>query len=270
LTDRGAAGGAWRQPGRTLVVAHRGATADAPENTLAAFRLAAEQGADAIEFDVRATSDGHLVIIHDPSLDRTTDRAGQIGALTLEEVRRADAGGRRGQPFVGERVPTLAEVLTVAHGQMLVDIELKVAGVEAQVIAELARAGMIDDALVTSFLEDVLVRVQAADPRPTVGLLQQWLDLERVAALGVEVYLPHVRALSPDVVQFCRGRGVGIIPWTARSEDDARAALALGVDGLIADDPLMVQRLIERHENHVHLRPRSGPDVMDKGGQDGA
>jgi glycerophosphoryl diester phosphodiesterase len=105
----------------------------------------------------------------------------------------------------------------------------------------------MDAALVTSFLEDALVRVQAADPRPSVGLLQQWLDLERAAALGVEVYLPHIKALSPDVVQFCRGRGVGIIPWTVRSEDDARAALALGVDGLIADDPLMVRRLIERH-----------------------
>ena len=239
-------GGAWRQPGRTLVVAHRGATAYAPENTLAAFRLAAEQGADAIEFDVRATSDGHLVIIHDPSLDRTTDRAGQISALTLEEVRRADASGRR-MPFAGERVPTLGEVLAVARGRLLVDIELKVTSVESQVIEELARAGMLDAALAPSFLEDALVRVQAADPRPSVGLLQQWLDVDRAAALGVEVYLPHIGALSPDVGQFCRGRGVGIIPWTARSEDDARAALALGVDGLIADDPLMARRVIERH-----------------------
>jgi glycerophosphoryl diester phosphodiesterase len=245
LTDGASSGGGWRRPVRTLVVAHRGASAYAPENTLAAFRLAAEHGADAIEFDVRATSDGHPVIIHDASLERTTDRAGEISALTLEEVRRADAGARRGQPFDGEPVPTLDEVLAMARGRLLVDIELKVAGVETMVLEALARAEMMDDALVTSFLEDALIRVQAAHPRPSVGLLQQWPDLERAAALGVEMYLPHVRALSAETVQFCRTHGLGVIPWTARSEEDARTALALGVDGLIADDPVMVRRVLE-------------------------
>jgi glycerophosphoryl diester phosphodiesterase len=226
-------------------VAHRGSSAYAPENTLAAFRLAAEHGADAIEFDVRATSDGHPVIIHDASLERTTDRTGEISTLTLEEVRRADAGARRGEPFVGERVPTLGEVLAVARGTLLVDIELKVAGVESQVLEELARAEMMAASLVTSFLEDALITVQAAHPRPAVGLLQQWLEPERAAALGVEAYLPHVRALSADTVQFCRAHRLSVIPWTARSEEDTRTALALGVDGLIADDPIMVRRMIE-------------------------
>jgi glycerophosphoryl diester phosphodiesterase len=238
-------GGAWRRPDRTLVIGHRGANTHAPENTLAAFRLAAEQGADAIEFDVRATADGHLVVIHDPSLERTTDRQGQIDRLTLEEVRRADAGGRRGQAFAGERVPLLEEVLAVARGTLLVDIELKVTGIEAEVIDQLVRTGMLDQALVTSFLEDALERVQAADRKPAVGLLQQWAEPERATALGVDVYLPHVRALSADVVQSCRARGLAIIPWTVRSEDDARAVLALGVDGLIADDPLMARRMLE-------------------------
>src|SRR3989337_2901933 len=85
---------AWLREGPPLVIAHRGANAYAPENTLAAFRLAGDQGADAIEFDVRATADGHLVVIHDASLARTTDGEGEIGALTLAEVRRADAAGR--------------------------------------------------------------------------------------------------------------------------------------------------------------------------------
>lgn len=238
-------GNAWMHPGRVLIVGHRGAAAHAPENTLAAFRLAAEQGADAIEFDVRATADGHVVVMHDASLGRTTDSDGQISALTLDEVRRADAGVRRGEAFRGERVPTLEEVLLLARGRMLVDIELKVTGVESQVADHLARAEMTPSALVTSFLEEALERMRAADRTVTLGLLQQWPDLARAAALGVDIYLPHIRALSRAVVESCRAHGLGIIPWTARSEDEARAALELGLDGLIADDPLMVRMVLD-------------------------
>src|SRR3989337_1808807 len=115
---------AWLREGPPLVIAHRGANAYAPENTLAGFRLAGDQGADAIEFDVRATADGHLVVIHDPSLARTTDGEG--------------------------------EVRDVARGRLLVDIELKVTAIESQVVEMLARAGMTARALITSFLEDAL------------------------------------------------------------------------------------------------------------------
>ena len=78
-----------------------------------------------------------------------------------------------------------------------------------------------------------------------VGLLQQWPDTSRVTDLGTDVYLPHVRALSAEMVQFCRTRGVRVIPWTVRSEEDARVALRHGADGLIADDPLLARRMIE-------------------------
>ena len=236
---------AWLREGPPLVVAHRGANAYAPENTLAAFRLAGDQGADAIEFDVRATADGHLVVIHDPSLARTTDGEGEIDALTLDEVRRADAGGRRGAAFRGERVPTLEEVLDVARGRLLVDIELKVTAIESQVVEMLARAGMTARALITSFLEDALIAMRELDRGVALGLLQQWPDTSRVTDLGTDVYLPHVRALSAEMVQFCRTRGVRVIPWTVRSEEDARVALRHGADGLIADDPLLARRMIE-------------------------
>ena len=236
---------AWLREGPPLVVAHRGANAHAPENTLTAFRLAGEQGADAVEFDVRITADGHLVVIHDPSLARTTDGEGEIAALTLEEIRRADAGVRRGPAFRGERVPTLEEVLGVARDRLLVDIELKVTGIEAQVVEHLARVEMTAAALVTSFLEEAIVATRRAERGVAVGLLQQWPDASRVNELGADVYLPHVRVLSAEIVQFCRARGVRVIPWTVRSEDDARAALRHGVDGLIADDPLLARRMIE-------------------------
>jgi glycerophosphoryl diester phosphodiesterase len=235
----------WLREGPTLVVAHRGANAYAPENTLAAFRLAAEQGADAIEFDVRATADRHLVVIHDASLARTTDSDGDVSTLTLEEIRRADAGARRGQAFRGEPVPTLEEVLGIARGRLFVDIELKVPGVEAGVAEHLARAGMIADALVTSFLEDAVAAMRGLDQDVAVGLLQQWPDLSRAVDLGMHVYLPHVRSLSAELVAACRTHGLQIIPWTVRSEDEARIALQHGIRGLIADDPLLARRMIE-------------------------
>lgn len=235
----------WLREGPTLVVAHRGANAYAPENTLAAFRLATEQGADAIEFDVRSTADGHLVVIHDASLERTTDRGGEVQALSLEEVRRADAGGRRGPAFRGERVPMLEEVLDTVRGRLLVDIELKVTGIEARVVEQLTRAEMASDALVTSFLEDAVVEIRALDAGVAVGLLQQWPDVSRATDLGVDVYLPHVRALSAELAAVCRARGLQIIPWTVRSEDEARIVLQHGVHGLVADDPLLARRVIE-------------------------
>lgn len=237
---------AWLRDGPPLVVAHRGSSARAPENTLRAFRLAAEEGADAIEFDVRATADGALVVIHDAALERSTDGAGEIAALTLEAVRAADAGVRRGKAFAGERVPTLGEVLLLARGRLLVDIELKIAGIEARIAEAVRRAGMVEQTLVTSFLEEALAPARQAEPGMAMGLLQQWPDVSRAADLGVDVYLPAVRALSTEEMAFCRSRRLRVVPWTVRTEDDARAALSHGVDGLIADDPLLARRMIER------------------------
>jgi glycerophosphoryl diester phosphodiesterase len=237
---------AWLRDGPPLIVAHRGASAGAPENTLAAFRLAAAQGADGIEFDVRRTADGHLVVIHDASLGRTTDRDGEITALTLEEIRRADAGARRSPAFRGEGVPTFEEVLTLARARrLLVDVELKVPGIEPLVAVQLARAEMTEAALVTSFLEETLVAMRRADRNVVIGLLQQVPDVSRAVDLGAAAYLPHVGALSAALMQVCRTHGLRVIPWTIRRDDEARGALRHEVDGLIADDPLLVRRVLE-------------------------
>src|SRR5512143_1091036 len=108
-----------------LVIAHRGSAAYAPENTLAAFQLAAEQGADAIELDVDLTRDGHMVIMHDATIDRTTDGHGRVGDLTLEELRRVDAGAWKDAAFQGERVPLLEEVFEAVGQRLLINVEIK-------------------------------------------------------------------------------------------------------------------------------------------------
>ncbi|HEY8531638.1 MAG TPA: glycerophosphodiester phosphodiesterase family protein, partial [Limnochorda sp.] len=113
---------------KPLILAHRGASAEAPENTLAAFRLALEQGADGFELDIHRTRDGHLVVCHDERVDRTTDGTGFIGSMTLAELKKLDAGRWFDARFAGERIPTLDEVWALveeAGGIRLLNIEVK-------------------------------------------------------------------------------------------------------------------------------------------------
>lgn len=219
------------------MIAHRGARASAPENTLAAFRLAIEQGADGVELDVRASSDGHLVVIHDASVERVAGARGEIAAMPLAAIRRFDAGA-------GERIPTLAEVLDLAKGRLLVDIELKISGVEQVVLDQVRAAGMEREVLFTSFREDAVSAVRHLAPDAAVGLLQQWPALERVTELGVRAYLPNIGALSDDLMGACRRSGLRVIPWTIRREDEAARAVRLGVAGIIADDPRLARAVL--------------------------
>ncbi|HKX16797.1 MAG TPA: glycerophosphodiester phosphodiesterase family protein, partial [bacterium] len=145
-----------RPGGRVLSVAHRGASREAPENTLAAFHLALDAGAAAIECDVQRTRDGRLVVIHDQTVDRTTDGRGAVGGLAFEDLRRLDAGRWFGPGFAGERVPSLDEVLALVRGRAFVLLEIKHGpvfydGIERQVAEALRRLGMPAAALVMSF-----------------------------------------------------------------------------------------------------------------------
>jgi len=236
----------WLDADRCLVIAHRGASAAAPENTMAAFALAIDLGADGVELDVRRSREGQLVVIHDASVDRVTGTAGEIAAMSLEEIRGLDAGGRFNPRFVGERIPTLREVLSLARGRLLVDIELKVAGIESQVLEAVRSAGMHDHVLITSFLEDAVAASSAQGRGIAAGLLQEKSEVDRAFDLGVPVYLPSIRALSDEVMQACRARGVRVIPWTVRTDEEARRAVEFGVHGIITDDPTLTRAALAR------------------------
>ena len=165
----------------TLVVAHRGASANAPENTMEAFRLGVEHGADAIELDVHLTADGQLAVIHDDTLDRTTDRTGSVAQLTMDEIREADAGhafaraGDSGAPFRGRghRVPTLPEVLDWLPAGVGLVVEIKArAAVDATV--EVLRGSAVyaaGQASLISFDEPAIERARELDPQLTTGYL---------------------------------------------------------------------------------------------------
>ncbi len=236
-----------------LIIAHRGSSAYAPENTLAAFRLAAEQHADAIELDVDLTRDGHVIVMHDVTIDRTTNGQGRVTDLTLEEIRRVDAGAWKGAPFASERVPLLSEVFEVVGRRLLINVEIKSTsprsnGVEAKVIEMIQCYDLLERVIISSFNALTLIRVKRRAPRLACGLLcapdgviywrRAWL-----APLipGLDARHPHHSRVTPSFVQKYHAQGQKINVWTVNDSAIARAMTFARVDGIIGDDPLMIR-----------------------------
>lgn len=219
--------------GRVLILGHRGASGAAPENTLRAFALAAEAGADGIELDVQPSADGVPVIMHDETVERTTDGRGRVADLTYAALAALDAGA-------GERVPTLEEALTLARGRLFVDIEIKDPGIEPAVAALVARLEMAEQVAVSSFYPASLAGMRAAAPHLARWLLSvDWSPevLATALELGAAGVAPHHPRIDDELVATARARGLAVVAWTVNAEPDLRRLLALGVDGLISDYP---------------------------------
>lgn len=244
-----------RADGRPLVIAHRGDSVHHPENTLAAFAAAAEAGADLVELDVRLTSDGEAVVLHDPDLSRTTDLAGPVHAMTLAEVKGADASGGRGPR---QEVPTLAEVLALlAPTGTGVDAEIKnLPGEEAYdtpreacleaAVAAIADAAFPNPVLVTSFNPATVRRCREVEPRVATGLLTLAVDLEAALRVAEEAghafLLPHAVPLmeaGEEIVSSSHDRGVAVGVWTVDDERAMEMFFSRGVDALATNDPAL-------------------------------
>jgi glycerophosphoryl diester phosphodiesterase len=240
-------------PAPPLCIGHRGASARAPENTLAAFETALADGADGIEFDVRLTRDGVPIVLHDATLDRTTSGRGAAAALDLASVRRLDAGAWFAPRFRGERVPTLAETLDLARGRCAVNIELKFEDGEAAplaraVAAVIARARFPGLLVVSSFSRPALAAARAAMPRTALG----WLASRTTrglrathASLDLWSFHPHLRLATPRRLRAARKLRLHVLVWPVNEERAARRLAAAGVDGLMTDDPARMRAWID-------------------------
>jgi glycerophosphoryl diester phosphodiesterase len=233
-----------------LTIAHRGASALYPENTLRAFIAAAGLGADMCEFDVRMTRDGEVVVIHDATVNRTTDGRGRVAAMSAAEIARLDAGIRFGAEFRGERVPTLAEVAGALGGrrggQCGMDVELKARGLEDRVCAILRGCGAIEGAIVSSFDWDQLKIVAAQVP----GLRLAPLGEKAPAALLEAALAMHAFAIAPrfDIAdaELCaeaHRRGLAVYVWTVDEVTEMRRLAAAGVDGIMTNDPARLREV---------------------------
>ena len=234
-----------------LVIAHRGDSAHRPENTLASFASALEIGAAYAEFDVHLTRDGEVVVIHDATLDRTTNGHGAVRDLTLAEIRSFSAGypARFGSTYAGERVPTLGEVLGLLRDRALAMIEIKPAavtddaegGIEAHVVEEVRKAGMEKEVALISFERRALVRCRTLAPEMLRGHLFERGKagdmLTGAREVGSELIMPEKRLLSDDLRDRAREAGVKVATWVVDDVEEMRRLMRFELYGVGSNRP---------------------------------
>jgi glycerophosphoryl diester phosphodiesterase len=225
-----------------VVIAHRGDSLAAPENTMPAFISSISRGADYLELDIRLSKDGIPVVIHDSTVDRTTDGTGLVSEMTLAELRALDAGSWLSESFANTRIPTLEEVLAVARGKdTRVVIEYKGTWKKPAIrttVGMIAAAGLADTALAQSFSEKTVARIAAVAPRLKLALLTEDLDASTVAtakSIGADAVNPRI-ATARGVALAHRAR-LGVFVWTQDAAADWDVLTAMGVDGIITNRP---------------------------------
>lgn len=237
------------------IFAHRGASAYAPENTLAAFELAVRQNADAIELDAKLTADGHVVVIHDPTLERTTNGQGQVTKLTLAELQKLDAGSYFDPAFQAERIPTLDEVFERVGKDIYINVEITnyTAPLDALPlkIAECVhRHQMQERVIFSSFNWLSLWRIHLLVPEAPLGLLALpgqwgWPARSRLGRLVRYHSLhPALEDVTPALVQQAHRLGAKVFVYTVNRREDMHRLLEMGVDGIFTDDPLLARQVL--------------------------
>ena len=218
---------------QTLRIGHRGAAGHAPENTLAAIQKGIALGVDFVEIDVRCTADGVLVVLHDATVNRTTDGKGRVDRLFLRDIAKLNAGN-------GEHIPTLEEVLKIAAGKAGLMLELKAEGVAQQTVESVREAGFKGPVIYASFVHKELTHVRAADPEASIMVLFGGLSRASVARAiqygSSYVGLRHDKATRALVDSFHRA-DLLVFVYTANTPRDIQHVLSLDVDGVISNFP---------------------------------
>ena len=239
-----------------LLVAHRGASAVAPENTMSAFRQAIATGADAVEFDVQASSDGHLVVVHDSTLDRTTDGTGAVFATDGATIARLDAGSWFSIDYSGERVPTLEEVLRLDD----VGFELELKGYGAEflegVLDAVGAAHALDRVEFTGWNLPLLAMLKRREPAARIGLFSsrqpEWMPdsvfehhvVGTAATSGADVAHVYAGDLTPSISRGLHRLGFEVHANDAASAEDVRRAMQAGADRVSANDVDLALRVM--------------------------
>lgn len=244
----------------TLNIAHRGASAAAPANTIAAFEKAAELGADGIELDVQLSADGVPVVIHDATVDATTDGSGRVAEKTLAQLKQLDAGSYFDPAFAGERIPTLQEALIAMGSRMLLNIELKDfglfdTGLERATIALVEQYSLGDRVILSSFNPFSLRRAKRIAPHISAGLLYSPglpLPLRRAWLAFLfphEARHPHHAMVDARYLAWARQHSYRVNTWTVDDPDEMRRLVDLGVDGIITNVPDVLHSVLQAAQN---------------------
>lgn len=240
----------------TKIFAHRGSKGTHPENTLASFREAVRVGSDGIELDVHLTKDGHLVVIHDETVDRTTNGTGEIRTLTLAEIKAMDAGSWFHNKYAGEKIPTLEEVLLLLtelgfNGQLNIELKTDVIQYKGLVEKCLALQSAKDwpfAIVYSSFNPYTLVELKEANPSQEIGLLfesKEWAD-KGDAMLEKESYHPDLKLLD-WAIEWNRNQ-LPLRVWTVNEDTDINRCFELQIEAIFTDYPEKALQLKENYE----------------------
>ena len=244
----------WLERRAPMVIAHRGDSAHAPENTLVAFSLAQERGADAVEFDVKLTGDGQVIILHDQSVDRTTNGHGDIRNFSLSQVKELDAGGWFDPKFSNERIPSLDDVFSQIGGRILMNIELTNYATPGDLLVErvaelVLKFKVTNSVLFSSFFLGNLRKAKRLLPGIPCGMLASkgikgfpWRTWGW--RRGMDALHPYLTDVSETLVSKVHRKGKRINVWTVNDPGEMDRLLALGIDGIFTDDPgLLLEKI---------------------------
>ena len=228
-----------------LCIAHRGASGIAPENTLTAFKTAIEIGVDAIELDLHGTVDDQIVVIHDSTLDRTTDLNGLIKQTTLDKIKHADAGSWFDKKFEGEPIPTLSEVLAFAADKTISVLEIKDTSITERVVEIVCEMDMLDRVVIIAFDFSAVETVRSIEPRIATGLLIGGRNgsvcpiqmCQQLCLLGSNILNVHHDLITPEFAYEVRRRGITLWCWTVDDIDRIRELRLYGVQGITSNYP---------------------------------
>ena len=232
-----------------LIIAHRGASAEAPENTAAAIRRAWQVGADMVELDVQVTADDRLVIFHDDRLDRITGVRGRLIRQRWTDLQQLDCGSWFASRFADERMPLLSRALRSVPSTKRVNLELKRTQKPSVLITGVVRAlratGRVRRALISSFDMELLARLRRAHRQAAIALIcrrRPRVALRRAVRLGCRAWHPHASLVTPALVREAHAAGLRVHAWTVDEPAQAHRLLRLGVDGVFTNDPARLRR----------------------------
>jgi glycerophosphoryl diester phosphodiesterase len=234
------------------VIAHRGAAGEAPENTLSAFKLGLEQGCDAIELDVHLSKDGELIVIHDATVNRTTNLQGAVNEMTVAELKKADAGSWFHERYAGERIPLLDEVFELVPPEVMINVEIKGSygrRLEPALAALMRKADRVHNVVVSSFDFKSLQTLKLFEPEAKLGLLYdlsvaRHADMAKLVSSPVYSLHPNFKRLDKADVEDAVASGLQLYAYTINDEAKMRQAIAYGVSGIITDYPARLKALL--------------------------
>jgi glycerophosphoryl diester phosphodiesterase len=234
------------------VIAHRGVSAHAPENTIAAFDMAVEIGADAIETDIRITKDGILVLSHDPSTGRICEQDLTIEESSYSDLKKLDLGKKFSSEFEGETIVTLDQFLERYSHRIPLCLEIKAANIEEHVLRAISKVSEAD-IVITSFEYETLKNIRVLDNRVHLGYLVWNLDsktFEEIEASNINQVCPNIQRLTPKQLEDAREKNLGVRVWGVGSDPSLmQKTIDMKVDGLTVDDVPMFQKMLKKHLN---------------------